>query len=291
LTDAASKKDHHQFDTGPTLNEMEFEQFRHFIFSEAGIDMPPSKRALIQSRLAVRLRELELSSFSAYWQKLQHPSGAAERQKAINLLSTNETYFFREPDHFTWLQQHVIELAKHGNRHIKIWSAACSTGEEAYTIAIVLAEALGINGNWQLFASDINTRVTAFAKRGVYPLERAKKTPPHLWQKYFLRGRDEYSGQVRMVPQLIKRINFFNLNLLQSDAYQQSGFDIIFLRNVLIYFNEETKLKVLGNLCPKIINGGHLLISHAETIRNKELPLFMDGPSRYCVNQPFNPHR
>ncbi|MDW5417634.1 CheR family methyltransferase [Iodobacter sp. CM08] len=291
MTEAASKAEHNQFDAAPTLNTAEFEQFRHFIFSEAGIDMPPSKRALIQSRLSVRLRELELNSFSDYWRRLQQPNGAAERQRAINLLSTNETYFFREPDHFTWLQHHAIELAKHGKRHLKIWSAACSTGEEAYTIAIVLAEALGIDGNWQLFASDINTRVTAFAKRGIYPVERAKKTPPHLWQKYFLRGRDEYSGQVRMVPQLIKRINFFNLNLLQSDTFQQAGFDIIFLRNVLIYFNEDTKLKVLANLCPKIINGGHLLISHAETIRNKELPLVMEGPSRYRVNPPFNPRR
>jgi chemotaxis protein methyltransferase CheR len=271
-------------ETGPILSNTEFEQFRHFIFAEAGIDMPPSKRALIQSRLSTRLRELGLDNFSSYWRLLQQPHDTAERQRVVNLLSTNETYFYREPEHFSWLQHHVTELAKHKKGPIKIWSAACSSGEEAYTIAIVLAESLGIDGNWQLFASDINTRVTAFAKRAIYSTERVKKTPPHLWQKYFLRGRDEYEGRIRVTPELIRRIEFLNLNLLQCSDFKQNDFDIIFIRNVLIYFNEEIKLKVLNNLCNKLIDGGYLLISHAETIRNIKLPLSMEAPSRYRLN-------
>ncbi|MEJ2792207.1 CheR family methyltransferase [Iodobacter sp. LRB] len=271
-------------ETGPLLSHSEFEQFRRFIYTEAGIDMPPSKRALIQSRLSKRLRELGLDNFSSYWRLLQQADGIDERQKAINLLSTNETYFYREPEHFSWLQFHVSALAKTKREPIKIWSAACSTGEEAYTIAIILAETLGINGNWVLYASDINTRVTALAKRAIYPLERVKKTPPHLWQKYFLRGQDQYAGKIRIVPELIKRVHFFNLNLLQSQSFNQHDFDIIFLRNVLIYFNEDTKQTVLSGLCNKIADGGHLLISHAESIRNKELPLIMEVPSRYRLN-------
>jgi chemotaxis protein methyltransferase CheR len=272
-------------ETGPILSPMEFEQFRSFIFTEAGIDMPPSKRALIQSRLSTRLRELGLDDFSSYWRILKQTDNTAERQKAINLLSTNETYFYREPEHFSWLQYHLLALEKQKKGPIKIWSAACSTGEEPYTIAIVLAETLGINGNWLLYASDINTRVTAIAKRAVYPIERVKKTPPHLWQKYFLRGRDEYAGQIRVIPELTKRINFFNLNLLQPKNFNQCEFDIVFLRNVLIYFNEDTKQAALSNVCSKIAEGGHLLISHAESIRNKELPLTMEAPSRYRVKK------
>ncbi|MCX7208483.1 MAG: protein-glutamate O-methyltransferase CheR [Proteobacteria bacterium] len=284
-----SKEPQNPFDlpeSGPILSAVEFEQFRYFIFTEAGIDMPPSKRALIQSRLSSRLRELGLDNFSSYWRILKQPDNAAERQKAINLLSTNETYFYRESEHFSWLQFHLLELEKQKKGPIKIWSAACSTGEEPYTIAIVLAETLGINGNWSLYASDINTRVTAIAKRAVYPLERVKKTPPHLWQKYFLRGRDEYAGQIRVIPELINRIHFFNLNLLQPKNFNQYDFDIVFLRNVLIYFNEDTKQTALSNVCSKIVEGGHLLISHAESIRNKELPLTMEAPSRYRLSKP-----
>lgn len=269
------------FSSDPALSDAEFAQFRQFIYQAAGIDLPSSKRALVQSRLAKRLRHLRLDSYTDYWRLLNEQASGAERQRAINLLSTNETYFFREPQHFDWLRREALARSDQNRRTIRVWSAACSTGEEPYSIAMVLAEALGVDGNWQLFASDINTRVTAFARRAVYPVERARKTPPLLWQKYFLRGRDEYEGMVRVAPELARRVSFSNLNLLHCQAFPQDNFDIVFLRNVLIYFNEETKQGVLSSLCGKLRRGGYLLIGHSESIRNLSLPLRQEEPSRY----------
>ncbi|MGC0154597.1 CheR family methyltransferase [Chromobacterium vaccinii] len=134
------------------------------------------------------------------------------------------------------------ELRQHRPGPIRVWSAACSTGEEPYTIAMVLADTLGLAGNWKLYATDINTRVLAMARRGIYTTDRARRTPPHYWQKYFLRGYDEYEGMVRVMPELARRMEFANLNLLSCDKFQQAEFDIVFLRNVLIYFNESAKL-------------------------------------------------
>jgi hypothetical protein len=145
----------------PTLSEEEFACFRQFILREAGIDLPPGKRPLVQSRLSKRLRVLGLDSYAAYWRLLRAPENHAERQRAVNLLSTNETYFFREPQHFQWLERQVLALRERQTGMIKVWSAACSTGEEPYTIAMVLAETLGISGNWRIFATDINTKVLA----------------------------------------------------------------------------------------------------------------------------------
>jgi chemotaxis protein methyltransferase CheR len=263
------------------LSEPEFEQFRGFLALEAGIDMGPHKRALVQSRLAPRLRSLRCSSFTDYWNALQGSNAQREREHAINLLSTNETYFFREPQHFEWLQDRALEISRQRGSPVRVWSAACSTGEEAYSIAITLAEVLGLEAPWYVYATDINTRVTRFARRAVYPLVRAQKTPPHLWREYFQYGHDEYEGSIRVKPNLARRVEFGNLNLLHSAASPVRDFDVIMLRNVLIYFNEETKQRVVEQLCNKLSDGGHLLIGHAEVIQQKYLPLVQEAPSRY----------
>ncbi|KUM05111.1 protein-glutamate O-methyltransferase CheR [Chromobacterium subtsugae] len=268
----------------PVLSDEEFAFFRQFIFREAGIDLPPGKRSLVQSRLSKRIRHLGLASYSAYWQLLRSPSAHAERQRAINLLSTNETYFFREPQHFHWLEREAQHLRDIRPGMLRVWSAACSTGEEPYTIAMVLAEALGLSGNWKIYATDINTKVLAAAKRAVYPIERARRTPPHFWQKYFLRGHDEYEGMVKVAPELARRVDFANLNLLHCDKFHHGEFDIVFLRNVLIYFNETTKLSVLSNLCTRMKQGGHLLIGHSESLHKLALPLVQEEPSRYRLD-------
>ena len=275
------------FDTLPSapswalLSEPEFERFRGFLALEAGIDMGPHKRALVQSRLAPRLRSLRCNSFTDYWNALQGVNAQREREHAINLLSTNETYFFREPQHFEWLQERALEIARQRGAAVRVWSAACSTGEEAYSIAITLAEALGLQAPWYVYATDINTRVTRFARRAVYPLGRVQKTPPHLWKKYFQQGHDEYEGRIRVKPDLARRVEFSNLNLLHSAASRVRDFDVIILRNVLIYFNEDTKQRVVHQLCSKLSDGGHLLIGHAEVIQQNRLPLVQEAPSRY----------
>jgi chemotaxis protein methyltransferase CheR len=263
------------------LSEPEFERFRGFLAMESGINMGPNKRALVQSRLAPRLRFLRCSSFTDYWNALQGSNAEREREHAINLLSTNETYFFREPQHFEWLQDRALEISQKRGSSVRVWSAACSTGEEAYTVAITLAEALGLQAPWYVYATDINTRVTRFARRAVYPLERAQKTPPHLWKKYFQQGCDEYEGSIRVKPDLARRVEFSNINLLHSAASRIRDFDVIILRNVLIYFNDETKQRVVEQLCSKLADGGHLLIGHAEVIQQHRLPLVQEAPSRY----------
>lgn len=265
----------------PLLSPGEFELFRNFISNEVGIEMNTHKLALVQSRLAPRLRSLGCASYAQYHRILQQPESQEEREQAINLLSTNETYFFREPQHFDWLRQQAQHLAASRAEPLRVWSAACSTGEEPYTIAMTLAEALGAQAPWHVYATDINTRVTRYAQRAVFPADRAQKTPPHLWQKYFQYGRDEYAGKIRVKPEIAKRVVFANLNLLHCAQSRQRDFDVIFLRNVLIYFNEETKKKVVEQLCSKLTDGGHLIIGHAEAIRTTDLPLVQEAPSRY----------
>lgn len=263
------------------LSERDFEHFRTFIFEAAGIDLGANKRALVQSRLAGRVREFGCRTFTEYWRKLQQDESEPEREQAINLLSTNETYFFREPQHFDWLRTRVREIAAQRTTPARVWSAACSTGEEPYTIAITLAETLGFSPAWRVYATDINTQVTRYAKRAVYPRARVQKTPPYLWNKYFQHGRDEYEGRIRVKDSLQSRVDFSNLNLLHSAESRQRDFDVIFLRNVLIYFNDETKYLVIKQLCSKLALGGYLLVGHAETIPQNRFPLVQEAPSRY----------
>lgn len=266
---------------GPVLSQKEFDLFQRFILATAGIDLAPCKRALVQSRLAKRLRALNLVSYYSYWERINQPSEANERQIAINLLSTNETYFFRESQHFNWLKHHAQQLLANRHQPLRIWSAACSTGEEAYSAAMVLAEQLGINERWRIYGTDINTRVIPFAQRAIYAAERAQHVPPHLWLRYFQRGHDEYAGKIRVRPELARKVSFSNLNLLTCSDFVERDFDVIFLRNVLIYFNEATKARVLSQLCDRLKPGGYLLVGHSEIIRQQDLPLEQEAPSRY----------
>lgn len=266
---------------GPVLSQKEFDLFQRFILATAGIDLAPCKRALVQSRLAKRLRALNLVSYYSYWERINQPSEANERQIAINLLSTNETYFFRESQHFNWLKHHAQQLLANRHQPLRIWSAACSTGEEAYSAAMVLAEQLGINERWRIYGTDINTRVIPFAQRAIYATERAQHVPPHLWLRYFQRGHDEYAGKIRVRPELARKVSFSNLNLLTCSDFVERDFDVIFLRNVLIYFNEATKARVLSQLCDRLKPGGYLLVGHSEIIRQQDLPLEQEAPSRY----------
>lgn len=272
---------------GPVLSPTEFDLFRRFILTSAGIDLAPCKRALVQSRLAKRLRSLNINSYYTYWERLNQPQNGRERQTAINLLSTNETYFFREAQHFSWLKQHAQQLLANRHQPLRIWSAACSTGEEAYSAAMVLAEQLGINERWRIYGTDINTRVIPIAQRAIYSTQRAQQVPPHLWLRYFQRGHDEYAGKIRVRPELARRVAFSNLNLLTCGDFTERDFDVIFLRNVLIYFNEETKARVLTQLCELLKPGGYLLIGHSETIRQQGLPLQQEAPSRYRCQDPL----
>ncbi|MGL4905383.1 MAG: CheR family methyltransferase [Plesiomonas sp.] len=262
---------------GPQLSMREFALFKTFLLTQAGIDLADSKRALVQSRLAKRLRELNMGSFQAYWQRLSHPDEELERQCAINLLSTNETYFFREEAHFEWLRSYIQAQ----DRPPKVWSAACSSGEEPYTIAMIFAEQFGLGSPWLVWGTDINTNVIAHARKGIYSLERVQRVPPHLWLCYLQRGHAEFHGSVRVNPVLAKHVALSQLNLLDVSQFGELALDVIFLRNVLIYFNTTTKHQVLSQVCQHLKPGGYLLVGHSEMIRDAELPLVQEAPSRY----------
>ncbi len=261
----------------PQLSMQEFALFKSFLLTQAGIDLADSKRALVQSRLAKRLRQLNMGSFHAYWQRLSRPGEEQERQCAINLLSTNETYFFREEAHFEWLHSYIQVQ----DTPPKVWSAACSSGEEPYTIAMIFAEQFGLGSPWRVWGTDINTNVLAHARKGIYSLERVQRVPPHLWLRYLQRGHEEFHGCVRVHPALTKHVALSQLNLLDVAQFGERALDVIFLRNVLIYFNAATKHQVLSQVCQRLKPGGYLLVGHSEMIRDAELPLVQEAPSRY----------
>lgn len=263
------------------ISEREFGHFRKFMLSATGIDLGPTKRALVQARLARRVAELGLGSFGAYWTLVNAPQAASERQFVINALSTNETYFFREMSHFNWLAERASQHLANSKRPFRVWSAACSSGEEAYTAAIVLKEVCARGGEFDVLATDINTAVLREARQAVYPRARAQKVPVHLLHRYFMFGRDEYRDMLRVVPELARHVRFEQYNLLGQSTSAIGEFDVIFLRNVMIYFNDETKTGVLDTISRHLRDDGVLIISHSETLNGIQSDLIPVSTSIY----------
>lgn len=249
----------------PSLTPHEFEQFARFIFDAAGISMGPVKMPLVAGRLGKRLQALGLESYAAYFDLLRDPAHAPERQLAVDLLTTNETYFFREAVHFDFIRAQALA---HGRRAwpFRVWSAASSSGEEAYSVAMVLAQALP-NAPWEVLGSDISARMVQAAQRGLYPMERGRHIPPELLQRYCRRGTGPYEGQFLIDRSLRARVAFRCANL-NSDLPELGQFDLILLRNVMIYFNQQTKRDVVARVLARLRPGGHFLIGHAESLND-----------------------
>lgn len=247
-----------------TISDREFARFQSLIHGITGIHLASSKKALLCGRLAKRLRGRNLAGFGEYYELVSSGRDPAELETCINLLTTNETYFFREAKHFDLLRQRILPLRQPGAT-FRAWSAACSSGEEPYTIAMVLAEALNTNGPWEVFASDISTAVLEKAKLGQYPLERARNIPDGMLKKYCLKGIDSQSGNLLVDEALRKRVRFARINL--NSALPQVGeFDVIFLRNVLIYFQPDVKRQVVARLANHLKPGGWFIIGHSESL-------------------------
>lgn len=244
------------------ISQAEFARFQRLIYEIAGISLADSKQVLLVGRLGKRLRTLNLSSFSQYYEYITHD--APERQTMVDLLTTNETYFFREEAHFDFLRQRI--LPEHPrNQALEIWSAAASTGEEIYTLAIVLAETLGVDGAWRILGSDISTQVLACARRGQYWLERTRGLPDAYRYKYCLKGVRQQAGSFLIAPELRQHTRFMQINL--NTALPDIGrFHVIFLRNVMIYFDNQTKRQVIERIVQKLLPGGYLIVGHAESL-------------------------
>jgi chemotaxis protein methyltransferase CheR len=249
--------------TDVVLKENEFLQFRDLIYRIAGISMAPSKKPLIVSRLAKRLRYYGLSSYGEYFKMISATAGHSELQMAVDLLTTNETHFFREPKHFDFLRHSILPMRKPG-RTLRIWSAACSSGEEPYSIAMLLDEVLGI-APWEIVASDLSMLVLEKARIGLYPMERMPEIPRHYLSNYCLKGTGTQEGTLLIESKLRERVQFMQHNLTEAPP-KLAEFDVIFLRNVMIYFDQDTKRQVVSRLMSKLRPGGYFMVGHSETL-------------------------
>jgi chemotaxis protein methyltransferase CheR len=253
-----------------TISHAEFEAIREFLYDLTGIALSDNKRDMVCARLAKRLRHHGLQTFADYYQLLQDCDAASpERQEFINCLTTNKTDFFREPHHFDFLRDRLIlPLRAQGVRRLRIWSSACSTGEEPYTLAMMLAEHCPASDGWdvRILASDIDTAVLATAEKGVYDLDRISDVPEGLRKKYFLYGQGANTGKVVIKQELRELIKFRRINLMDDEWPIQTRFDAIFCRNVVIYFDRPTQQRLLERFANYLTPEGYLFMGHSENI-------------------------
>ena len=248
-----------EFSFSPT----DFERVRKLIYQHAGISLSPVKQDMVYSRLARRLRATGKQTFAEYLDALEK-NGGDEWESFVNSLTTNLTSFFREPHHFPIFAEHLRKIGT--RRPIRIWCSAASTGEEPYSIAMTVAETFGSNtSHVSIIASDLDTNVLATAGKGVYPVERVDKLSPEQLRKFFLRGSGSQEGYVAVRPELKEMIEFRRINLLDPSYAVKGPLDIIFCRNVMIYFDKATQYKILSRFAPMLQPDGLLFAGHSES--------------------------
>jgi len=266
------------------LTEHEFNRLSNFIYTEYGIKMPPAKKVMLQSRLQKRLRVLNMTSYKEYVDLVFSKDGADEVVHMIDVVSTNKTDFFREATHFDFLSQVVLPAfvsTQATRRTIKVWSSACSSGEEAYSLAMVMSEFATQNSllDFSIYATDISTRILQHAALAVYHENRISTLPMNLKKRYFLKSKDRSKQTVRVIPQLRQKVNFQRFNLMNTTYNTPDVYDVIFCRNVLIYFDRETQERVISRLCTRLKQGGYFFLGHSESILNLKVPLKQVKPT------------
>lgn len=257
-----------------TLRDREFQLFSNFIYDNVGIKMPPAKKTMLEARLQKRLKALGIPSFEEYGNYVFSPDGrATELIHLIDVVTTNKTDFFREPGHFDFMVKTALPTILDGRGGssrdpLRIWSAGCSTGEEPYTMAMVLSEfAIGRPGfRAAITATDICTQVLQTARTGIYPEERTDPIPLNLKKKYLLRSREKSKSLVRICPQLRSLVTFRRINFMDDDLGIAEKMDIIFCRNVVIYFDKPTQQTLMRKFHKQLKPGGYLFIGHSETL-------------------------
>jgi chemotaxis protein methyltransferase CheR len=252
------------------VSDKDFLRFQALIHREAGIWLAPVKKALLVGRLAKRLRELGLTSYGAYFEKVVEDE--AERIRMLDAICTNETHFFREPKHFEFLAQRVLPAwraeAAEGRRaqRIRVWSAACSTGEEPYTIAMELLHAFPSGWDLEVLASDLSTKVLDRAAAAIWPIEKAKEIPDPYRKNFMLRGYGAQEGLMKAGPEIREIVRFARVNLVGDGWPAGPPFDLVFCRNVLIYFERQAKTTVVERLLERLDPRGYLFLGHAESL-------------------------
>jgi chemotaxis protein methyltransferase CheR len=256
---------------GKQLSDAEFNKFSDLIYRHVGIFMKLEKKELLNARLGKRLRACQLDSFQEYFEFISRPDQQdREFVKFLDSVSTNFTSFFREVSHFEYLKDNVLpELAakKGGNSEFVFWSSAASSGEEPYTLAMFLNEfaELSPGFRYKIMATDISTRVLAMAANGVYPVEQTSKVPLGILKKYFQKGVGASAGKVKIKENLRRHVTFQRFNLMDDFPWQEA-IDVIFCRNVMIYFDRQTQEKLINKFYRSLNKGGYLFIGHSESI-------------------------
>ncbi|QHE77689.1 CheR family methyltransferase [Hydrogenophaga sp. PBL-H3] len=257
-------------------SDADFSRIKALIYKKAGISLHDGKHAMVYSRVSRRLRETGHDSFKTYLDWLEHHDGA-EWQEFINALTTNLTAFFREQHHFEILAQMFAAKRSHNWR---IWCSAASTGEEPYSIAMTAQENLGTSGSYEIVNSDIDTKVLATAQRGVYKADGSKGLSPERMQRFFMRGKGSNEGFMRVKPELQKSLSFQTVNLIQDLPFREP-FDVVFCRNVMIYFDAATQRAVLERIHRVMKPGGMLFVGHAENFSDARNLFALRGKTVY----------
>jgi chemotaxis protein methyltransferase CheR len=263
------------------LRAVDFERVRQLIYKRAGINLQPGKHAMVYSRLSRRLRETGQASFGSYLQWLESAGNEAEWQEFVNCLTTNLTAFFREEHHFVALVEDLRTLASMKHSALRLWCNAASTGEEPYSLAMTVVESLGVSANVKLVCSDIDTKVLATAQQGVYDVQARGLSPERL-RRHFLRGTGGNAGSMRVRPELSRLIEFRSFNLMNS-SWSALGepFDIVFCRNVMIYFDAATQRRVLERMHSVMRPGGLLYVGHSENFTDARELFRLRGKTIY----------
>lgn len=269
----------------PTMSDQEFARLSDLFYNHTGITLPHTKKNMLTSRLMKRLKTLGLRCFGEYYDYIVGEGRDSEFLNAVDMVSTNKTEFFRESNHFAYLKETALPdmvtlRASQGKKKIEIWSAGCSSGEEVYSLAMTAGEFLG-NYSFQFLitGTDISHRMLEKARRAVYSRPEIQGIPPELLRKYFLRGTRSQSGYYRVVPELRSKVNIQHLNLM-GDSWSMQP-DVIFCRNVMIYFDHETRNRLINRFYSRLSKDGYLFIGHSETLHGMKTDFRLVVPTIY----------
>ncbi|MCU7494662.1 MAG: chemotaxis protein CheR [Ignavibacteria bacterium] len=270
-----------------SLTSKEFEALSSFIYSEVGIKMPAGKKIMLEARLRKRVKELGISSYTEYCKLvLSRESSSSEIFHFIDVVTTNKTDFFREPKQFQFLVENALpelrRLYQVGTENgIRIWSAGCSSGEEAYTLAMVLKDYLRDLSQIRILATDVSTQVLEKALLAIYEEEKVEPVPMEFKKKYLLKSKEKEKKLVRIVPELRRLVEFRRVNFMHDNYEIKELFHAVFCRNVIIYFDRPTQEAIVQKICRSLAKGGYLFIGHSESLFNMDLPLVQVAPSIY----------
>jgi len=272
------------------IKNADFRRISEFIYAQLGIKLVESKRTMLEGRLSRRLRALKMASYSEYCDYLFTSEGEKlEHVHLFDAITTNKTDFFREASHFDLLTEKLLPCWQDTlgqNRKFRIWSAGCSSGEEPYTMAMVLEEyaqrRVRQSFDYDIIATDISTKVLEHAKKAVYHADRVEPVPGSYRIKYLLRNKDKRNPLVRIKPQLRKKVRFGRVNFMDNSFAMPHKMDVIFCRNVIIYFDKQTQEQLMSKFCQNMLPGGNLFLGHSESIQGFNVPLRQIAPTVYC---------